>query len=137
MFGHERGRAADEGGRIGRDGQGDQLVLGEAAVLGVSAAAFLGGGGGVEEVFVGVRQRGEQGVCFGSQRMFRGLRAPWIHQTSRSLRRSASSCSMRQHRREADAGGDEQDRARPVAENEVAAGRRDIEDDAGRSCVVR
>ena len=61
----------------------------------------------------------------------RGPRAPWIHQTSRSLRRAASSCSM------ASTGVTpmpaEMSSTGPVAvvEHEVAAGRRHVEDRAG------
>ena len=67
--GHERGRPADvrAGAAAGR-ASAASLSL-ETSGPGVAAVQFRWRGLAVEHVLVGVRQRGEQGVRFGGQRM--------------------------------------------------------------------
>jgi DNA-binding CsgD family transcriptional regulator len=125
--GHERRRPADVGVRVGRDVQRGQGLLGEMPGGGVGAAALGGGGRAVEHVLAGVRQRGQQGVRLGREGMLPRSARPVQPPDGPLAAVRGEPVQHGQDRRDADAGGDEQHRAGALVEDEVAAGRGDVE----------
>ena len=91
----------------------------------------------VEQVFAGVRQGCQQGVCLGRQRMFvRSART--VDPPDLALAAGRRELVQHgQHRRDADARGDEQDRAGAVVQDEVAAGCGHVQDRAGLQVAVQ
>jgi hypothetical protein len=135
--GHERGRTADVGARAGRNGQPGQRLSGEAPAGGLDAITFGGCGCAVEDVFMCVRQRGQQGVHVGREGMLARSACP-VQPPDVPLAVPCRELMQHgQHWCDTDTGGDEQERAGAVVEDEVATGRGHVQDRSGLQAAVQ
>jgi hypothetical protein len=94
----------------------------------VGGSALGGSGRAVEHLHAGVWQRGQQGACLGREGMLTRSACPVQPPDDPLAVARGELVQHGQDRRDADAGGDEQDRSVALVQDEVAPGRGDVQD---------